>query len=182
MIYYYPGDDSMGRPQMKYEESQKTEVKKAYKTSTDTKEQKRLLCLKLRIEQGYNAKKIAEIVEFSEIQVRTVISKYNRKGLNSVLRGKFGGNHRNLSYEEEEAVLAPFLKEAQKGHILIVPEIQRAYETVLGKSVPPSTIYRMLNRHKWRKVMPRPRHPKADPEEQEAYKKNSGENRRTGKY
>jgi len=162
----------MGRPQMVYQENQKTEIKRAFKTSTDAKEQKRLLCLKLRAEQGFNAKQIAEIVECSEIQVRSVISNYNKNGLNSILRGHQGGNHRYLSHGEEEAVLAPFLAKAEKGQILIVPDIHKAYEEALGRSVPPSTVYRMLDRHNWRKVMPRPRHPKSNQEEQEAYKKN----------
>jgi transposase len=34
-----------------------------------------------------------------------------------------------------------------------------------------STIYRLLERHGWRKVMPRPRHPKADVAAQAAFKK-----------
>jgi transposase len=166
----------MGRPQATYQESQKQEIKQAFKISTDAKEQKRLLCLKLRMEQGFNAKQIAEILEYSEIQVRTVISNYSRNGLKSILRGHQGGNHRNLSYEEEEALLAPFLIKAEKGQILIVPDIHKAYESALRRPIPPSTVYRMLDRHNWRKIMPRSRHPKANPEEQEAYKKNREKN------
>ena len=174
VVYYYRGDECMGRPQIMYQDSQKQEIKQAFKASTDVKEQKRPLCLKLGMERGLDAKLISEIVECSEIQVRTVISNYNKNGLESVLRRQQGGNHRNLSHEKEEALLAPFLAKAEKGQILIVPEIHKAYEAALGRTVPPSTVYRMLDRHDWRKVMPRPRHPKADPEEQEAYKKNHG--------
>ena len=105
--------------------------------------------------------------------VKKVISDYKREGLEGVFRGSFGGNRRNLSYEAEAALLAPFLAMAEKGQILVVADIQRAYEEILGREVPNSTIYRMLDRHSWRKVMPRPRHPKANPEEQEAYKKNN---------
>ena len=36
-----------------------------------------------------------------------------------------------------------------------------------------STIYRLLDRHGWRKLVPRPVHPKADLEEQAAFKKTS---------
>ena len=162
----------MGRPQQKYSEEQKSEVRRAYRSSKDTREQRRLLCLRLRIERAYPSEQIAAIVDCSEGLVKKVLGDYSREGLQGVLRGKFGGNHRNLSYAEEEALLAPFLSRAEKGQILIVSDIHKAYEAVLGRSVPSSTIYRMLDRHNWRKVMPRPRHPKADPEEQEAYKKN----------
>ena len=163
----------MGRPQQKYSEEQRKEVKKAYKTSKDTREQIRLLCLRLRIERGYSATQIASIADCSEGLVKKVIGDYSREGLAGVLHGQFGGNRRNLSLEAEKALLAPFLTMAEKGQILIVSDIQRAYESVLGRAVPNSTIYRMLDRHNWRKVVPRPRHPKANPEEQEAYKKNS---------
>jgi len=163
----------MGRPQQSYSENQRKEVRKAYRASKDIKEKDRLLCLRLRIERAYPSKQIADIVDCREGFVKQVISDYGREGLSSVLRGKYGGNHRNLSHEAEEALLAPFLSMAEKGRILIVSDIQRAYESALGRAVPNSTIYRMLDRHNWRKVMPRPRHPKADPEEQEAYKKNS---------
>jgi transposase len=163
----------MGVRQQKYSEEQRAEVKKAYRLSKDTREQRRLLCLRLRIERAYPSKQIAEIADCSEGLVKKVISDYKREGLEGVLRGSFGGNRRNLSYETEEALLAPFLAMAEKGRILVVADIQRAYEEILGREVPNSTIYRMLDRHNWRKVMPRPRHPKANPEEQEAYKKNN---------
>jgi len=162
----------MGRPQRYYSEEQKQEARRAYRTSKDTREQRRLLCLRLRIERAYPAKQIGAIVDCSEGLVKKVIGDYEREGLEGVLRGTFGGNHRNLSYAQEEALLAPFLAKAEKGQILIVADIHKAYETAVGHTVPPSTVYRMLDRHNWRKVMPRPRHPKANPEEQEAYKKN----------
>ena len=171
----------MSRPQQSYSESQKTEVRKAYRSSKDTRERTRLLCLRLRIERAYTSKQIADIADCSEGLVKKVIGDYGREGLEVILRGTFGGNHRNLSYTEEEKLLAPFLALAKKGQILIVSDIHKAYEKLLDRSVPPSTIYRMLDRHNWRKVMPRPRHPKADPQAQEAYKKNNRENRATGK-
>jgi hypothetical protein len=57
--------------------------------------------------------------------------------------------------------------------MLTVAEIQQAYQEQLGKAVAPSTIYRLLDRHGWRKVVPRPRHPKADVAAQAAFKKGS---------
>ena len=163
----------MGRAQQTYSTEQSREVKRAYKASKDTREQTRLLCLRLRIEKSYPSKQIAEITDCSEGLVKKVISDYGREGLDSILRGTFGGHHRNLSYVEEEALLEPFLRGAEKGQILIVSDIHKAYEEAVGRTVPASTVYRVLDRHNWRKVMPRPRHPKANPEVQEAYKKNN---------
>jgi hypothetical protein len=52
-------------------------------------------------------------------------------------------------------------------------EIHAAYEARIDGSVDESTIYRLLARHVWRKVIPRPKHPKAEKEKQEAFKKTS---------
>jgi transposase len=163
----------MGRPQATYSTEERKEVRQAYRSSKVVREKQRLLCLPLRVERAYPAKQIADIADCSEGLVKKVVSDYSREGLAGVLRGKFGGNRRNLSFETEETLLKPFLEAAEAGQILVVKDIHRAYEELLGRSVPNSTIYRLLARHNWRKVMPRPRHPKADPEEQEAYKKNS---------
>lgn len=163
----------MGMRQQQYTAEQLQEVRRAYRASKDTREQTRLLCLRLRVERAYPTKQIADIADCSEGLVKKVIGDYKREGLSGVLRGEFGGNRRNLSHEAEAELLAPFMAMAEKGQILVVADIQRAYEAVLGREVPNSTIYRILERHNWRKVMPRPRHPKANPEAQEAYKKNN---------
>ena len=46
--------------------------------------------------------------------------------------------------------------QAKDGGVLIVSEIKRAYEAEVGHKVVKTTIYRMLDRHDWRKIMPRP--------------------------
>jgi len=78
-----------------------------------------------------------------------------------------------FSLEEEETILAHFFKKAKNGGVLVVNEVKAVYEEAVGRCVPKSTVYRMLARHGWRKIAPRPRHPKADPQKMEAFKKNS---------
>jgi hypothetical protein len=46
-----------------------------------------------------------------------------------------------------------------------------AYEEKIGHPTSDSTIYNLLARHQWRKLMPRPCHPEHDEEAQEAFKK-----------
>ncbi|HYE35557.1 helix-turn-helix domain-containing protein [Methylocaldum sp.] len=88
-----------------------------------------------------------------------------------------GGRRRELLTPEQEAVfLAPYLEEAKAGGVLVVPPIQAALESYLGRPVALSTVYRMLHRQGWRKLAPDKRHPKADPAAQEAWKKNSPRN------
>jgi hypothetical protein len=85
--------------------------------------------------------------------------------------GKGGRRHEYLTLEEEKQFLAAFFAQAEEGLIATTAEIWRAFETRVGHPVDDSTIYRLLDRHGWRKLMPRPRHPKADPQAKEQFKK-----------
>jgi transposase len=67
------------------------------------------------------------------------------------------------------------LAQSEKGGILEASRVKAAYEQVLGRKVPKSTIYRMLARHGWRKVVPRPRHPKSDASAQAEFKKTAAD-------
>lgn len=49
--------------------------------------------------------------------------------------------------------------------------MKQAFEAWIGKRVPKSTMYRLLDRHHWRKIISLPRHPKANQVEQERLKK-----------
>jgi len=162
-----------GKPQKIYTEEQKTEVKKAYKEAKNSKEHNRLLCLKLRVLKGLTTGQISEITELSFSTVSHVISVYNRSGIEAIKIKKYGGNHRNMTPEEEKEFLEPFKKQATAGEILEVSEIITAYSKALNKKVAKSTVYNLLHRNGWRKIMPRSKHPKkASDEAIEAYKKN----------
>ena len=77
----------------------------------------------------------------------------------------------SLRLEEERAFLRPFFARAERGELATTQEIWHAFEARVGHEVDDSTIYRLLLRHGWRKLMPRPRHPQADPQAQEQFKK-----------
>jgi Winged helix-turn helix len=49
--------------------------------------------------------------------------------------------------------------------------LKAAYEQAIGHSTSNSTIYNLLARHGWRKLMPRPFHPNRDIAAQDAFKK-----------
>ena len=84
-----------------------------------------------------------------------------------------GGRRRaHMTPEEEVAFLEPFFEKAAEGGILVVSEIKQALDTYLGRKVALSSIYNLLHRHGWRKIVPDKRHPKADVEAQEDWKKN----------
>ena len=109
----------------------------------------------------------------SATTVHRVIATYNRLGSTALeTPGKGGRRHEYLTLQEEKAFLAPFFTQAESGEIATVAQIHHAFEERVGHEVANSTIYRLLNRHGWRKLMPRPRHPQADPQAQEQFKQN----------
>jgi hypothetical protein len=91
-----------------------------------------------------------------------------------------GGRHReNLSVAEEDVLLEQFLTAAGDGGVIVVSAIKAAYEQKLGQSVPKSTVYRMLARHDWQQMVPRPRHPASDIDGQQVFKNASRKSSRS---
>jgi hypothetical protein len=64
------------------------------------------------------------------------------------------------AWRQEQQLLAPFVQRAREGGMLTVAELQHAYRDRVGQDVAHSTIYRLLETHGWRKVVPPPRHTK----------------------
>jgi transposase len=144
------------------------EMKKARSKS----EFQRLQCVWLRASLGLSSKQVAVAVGWHPCSVRRVQAHFLREGEASLTRGGRGGRRReNLTLQQEEALLQEFLASSGKGGILEVSRIKAAYENLLGRQVPHSTVYRMLARHGWRKITPRPRHPKAEASAQAEFKK-----------
>lgn len=135
-------------------------------------EYQRIQCVLIRATLGSKAAEIARLLGWSTATVHVIHSRWAKEG-DAIfdLRSRGGRRHQHLSVEQEQALLAPFVRRAEAGGMLSVTEIQQAYEVQTGKQVAPSTIYRLLDRHGWRKVVPRPRHPKADIAAQAAFKK-----------
>jgi hypothetical protein len=73
-----------------------------------------------------------------------------------------GRKHENMSLAAEKTLLARFAKEAGAGEMLNIHDLKAAYEKAIGHQTSDSTIYNLLHRHSWRKLMPRPVHPKRD--------------------
>jgi len=82
-----------------------------------------------------------------------------------------GRRYGYLSVEQERQFLSRFLEKASQGGVLVVSEIVRAFEALVGHKVAQSTIYPMLDRHDWRTIIPRPRHPESDIEARKGFKK-----------
>jgi transposase len=120
------------------------------------------------------AREIALHTGLAEQSVHNLISQYNRVGPEVVEGPGKGGRRRfYLSWEEEAAFLESFKQAALTGQIATSAEIKRVLESRLGHKVHKTMVYKLLKRHGWRKLVPRPFHVDADKQEQEAFKKTS---------
>lgn len=110
--------------------------------------------------------------------VPTTVSKWRRRYLDEgpafVAGEAWGGRRRNLLDPEAEAeFVAAFEQVARRGELVTVNVILAALCEQVGRDVHPRNVYRMLERHGWRKVVPRPAHPGASSERREAFKETS---------
>ncbi len=120
------------------------------------------------------ARQIARHTGVSVSTVHNLVSVYNRFGPEAVEAPKESKRRRcYFSKTEEAEFLAPFLDEASAGQICVAGRIRQALEDYLGHAVHHSTVYRMLERNEWRKVVPRPVHPQAREQAQSDFKKTS---------
>lgn len=147
-----------------FSDEEKQEIKKAREKNRDKNVEKRLEALALRAE-GKRNKEISEKTGFHTQYITVLVSRYKSNGLSSITENHYHGNRRNLSYEEEEALLEPFRQAAKSGKMVSVRDIEAAYREAVGHSIGTGQIYYVLHRHGWRKIMPRSRHPKKASEE-----------------
>jgi len=148
------------------------EVKQKLHAATATWLRQRWMVIYTALLEPREAQEIARQLGVSRPFVSKISSLYKRfgpQGLETI--GPGGRRNEYLSKDQEAAFLAPFIERARQGEIVTAKLIQQAFEQRVGHDVDESTIYRLLQRHQWRKLMPRPHHPQADPEAQEAFKK-----------
>lgn len=115
---------------------------------------------------------IAGLTGLAQSTVRRLHSDFLRYGMAIFeMTGRGGRRREIMTPEQEAAFLQPFIEAGDAGGILEVGDIHEALCQKAGRSVHRSAVYKLLHRHGWRKIAPRPRHPKADKEAQAAFKK-----------
>ncbi len=157
-----------------FSEGSSERVSALIREARNISELKRAQCIFFRSEYDLSPQQIADMVGFDVGTVRNLHSAFLRNG-EAVLKlsGKGGRYHAYLTHEEEASWLEGFRQPGQAGGILEVGKIQAAFEEKVGRKVAKSTVYDLLHRHGWRKITPRPRHPKSDPEAISSFKKTS---------
>ena len=148
----------------RYTEEDRAIIAAARKANKDKRAEKRLHALELRA-SGKSAKEVASATGFHAAYISQLTAKYQKGGIEAISGNHYGGNRRNMTPEEETALLEPFREKAKKGQMVEVSEIKASYEQTVGHSIGGSQIYYVLHRNGWRKVMPRSKHPKKAAEE-----------------
>src|SRR5215469_4500810 len=148
------------------------QVKEKMKEAKDPRELQRWQIIYTALIQPRKAEEIAECVGVSKSLVQKIIPRYNREGIHAIeIKSSGGRYHDYMSVEEEKKFLSPFWERAERGELSTTREIHRAYEEQINQKVHETTIYRLLDRHEWRKVIPSSIHPKADIDAQADFKK-----------
>lgn len=133
----------------------------------------RVLCIRL-LALERKGPDVAQVIGRHANTVYRHKREFLRQGEGYLLAPGWGGRRNAVLSEAEEAELvAGFEQAARDGELITANAVIAAVAERTGRRVDSSTVYRMLERHGWRKVMPRPRHPDADPERQEAFKETS---------
>lgn len=139
----------------------------------DGHEQRRVLAIRL-LALGAAVKEAAQAVGRSEQTVGRYKRDFLREGERSLRTDGWGGRRNEvLSVEAEQRFVQGFRDAAERGELVTAGAIRQAFVKLTGRHVHPSTIYDLLERCGWRKVVPRPTHPDADPERREAFKQTS---------
>lgn len=140
----------------------------------DKQQYQRRVAIWLTHLRHFPAHQVANMLGVSTQAIWLWISQYNHHGPEGLKRqGRGGRRWEYMSIEQEQVLLTSLLQSAQKGQVLTARQIHGRVCKAVGKKVSLAYVYRLLHRHGWRKLGPRPRHLKADQNAQESFKKTS---------
>ncbi len=124
--------------------------------------------------RGWPAHEVATLLGVSKQAVWAWLGQYNRLGPDGLDReGRGGRRWAFLPWEQEQQLLASMRAEALEGRVITAKHMYARVCQAAKREVSLGYVYRLMHRHVWRKPGPRPRHVRADPQAQAAFKKNS---------
>lgn len=125
--------------------------------------------------QGRPSAQVAAVTGYTVNWVRTIARRYNQGGP----AGLEDRRHRNpgasglLSAVQRAALAAALTRPPPEGGVWTGPKAAAWMRAMLGHAVHPQRGWEALRRLGWTSKVPRPRHAKADPAAQVAFKKTS---------
>jgi transposase len=150
--------------------TQAQEARQLMKTTKNVRVYRRLEVIAL-LGEGHSEVETAEMTHFSLHTLPILRRKFAHLGFKSLMNNH-KGRPAQLSFEEVEQFLETYRESSEKAEILNVKQMWLDFQAHFGISYTLEAFYRLLKKHNWRKVKPRPEHPKkASLEEIEASKK-----------
>ena len=128
----------------------------------------------LLAKQGFTAPEVATCTGFSRRTVQDWVARYNDEGLSGLKTRAGRGRKGPLTADEAERLrrrieAGPLPEDGVC--VLRGLDVQRILQQEFGKVRSLDSVYRLLHRLGFSCLIPRPRHPKADPVAQEEFKK-----------
>jgi len=156
----------------KFSEKQRAQIKHWKKKAKQVGLYKKLEILDYAA-KGYSNAEISDLTGYSVRRISGLLTEYLQNGIGYFLEEhRKGGNRRNLTVDQELAILNKFRERAENGQVVNLFNVKKEYESIRGKETANSTFYDFLHRLDWRRVMPRGAHPKkASDEAKDASKK-----------
>jgi len=161
------------RPPKAFPEGTAKHLERLLRNARKPDERTRIQAVLMRAAFSLTPAQIATATGLSINSVRILHSRFLRQGDACLVGrpGRGGRRHGLLSIEQQQDFLARYKDDAAKGLVLSVGQLKDDYERLIGHAVSQASIYRMMERIGWRKVVPRPYHPKKKPDSEEAFKK-----------
>ena len=145
------------------------------KQARSVADQRRIQAVLMRALDASPPERIAAITGLSINTVRVLHSRFLREGEAFLTGrpGRGGRRHSLLNAEQQAGLLEQHAQAAGEGHIVEAGSFKREYEKLVGHPVAATTVYRLLAKAGWRKIVPRPSHPGKKPEAEAAFKKST---------
>jgi len=148
------------------------ELERRYRQARDPVERSQWQIVWL-LARGAASEQVGETTGYSLTWVYTVARRYNADGERGISDRRHGnpGGPRVLSDEQQAALDRALEGAAPDGGKWTAAKVAGWIAQQTGQAVSVSTGWRYLRRLDWRRYRPRPRHAKADPDAQAAFKK-----------
>ncbi len=161
------------RPPKAFPEGTARRMQVLLKQASRVADQRRIQAVFIRALDASPPEHIAAVTGLSVNTVRIIHSRFLREGEACLTNrpGRGGRRHALLSATEAEELLAQHLKKAGEGQMLEIKAFKQAVEKSVGHPVDASTVYRLLAKAGWRKIVPRPKHPAQQPNAVADFKK-----------
>jgi transposase len=141
-------------------------------STNDKREFVKLQTIHLYVIEKKPASEKAKIVNKKVGMIYQIAHRYKKFGLDGLINKPRGGRKWSfMTFDEEKKLLESLTDEAKKGLVVISKIVRNNAEEKLGHPVSADYAEDLLNRHGWRKIMPKTKHPKSSPDEQEEFKK-----------